>query len=143
MTETTRDFRPPAVAALLGIGAIYSLQIVHALISTPVIGIAYGALIAASVAVAAWLFATGDVRAWSAAGVMSAVALLAWAFNNFVGRTFDTQDVGNWRFVLDLAPLFVETILLVLTGYVVAMRSKKSRMAALASNRAPGTALRS
>jgi len=119
MTDTTRDLRPPAGVALLGIGAIYTLQIVHAFISTPVIGVAYGALIAASVSVAAWLLVTGDVRAWGAAGVMSALAILVYALKHFVGTSFDTRDVGNWRFVLDLAPLFVATVPLALTGYAM------------------------
>jgi ABC-type uncharacterized transport system permease subunit len=115
------DLRPPAVAALLGIGAIQALQVVHTFQATPLIGVTYGSLIAACVAVVAWLQVTGNVRAWGATGLISLVAILAYALKHFVGTTFDTQDVGNWRFVLDIAPLFVEAALLALSGLALAL----------------------
>ena len=55
--------RATGVVALLGIGAIHFLQIVDTFQSTPLLGLAYGALIAACVVVAAWLLVRGDVRA--------------------------------------------------------------------------------
>jgi hypothetical protein len=114
-------WRPPAVVALLGLGAIQSFQIVHEFQSTPLIAIADGALIAGCVAVAAWLLATRDVRAWGVAGLISVVATNAFVSKNFVGTTLDPRDVGNWRFALDLAPLFVAAALLALSGLAMAL----------------------
>ena len=113
--------RPIGVVALLGIGAIHFLQIVETFQSTPLLGVAYAALIAASVAVAAWLLATGDVGAWVAAGLLSVAVILGYAFTRFVGTTFDNQDVGNWSCMLGLASLFVEAALLALSGYAAAL----------------------
>ena len=131
MTDTrpvnAAALRPPAVVALLGIGAIQSLQIVHAFQSTPLIAIADGALIAGCVAVATWLLVTRDVRAWGAAGLISVVATNAFVLKNFVGTTLDPRDVGSWRFVLELAPLFVATASLVLSGLAMALRRVQSR----------------
>jgi hypothetical protein len=113
----TAALRPIGVVALLGIGAIHFLQIVETFQTAPLLGVAYVELIAASVAVAAWLLATGDVGAWVAAGLISAAVIVGYAFTRFVGTTFDNQDVGNWSCMLGLASLFVEAALLALSGY--------------------------
>ena len=109
------------MVALIGIGAIHFLQIVDTFQSTPLLGVAYAGLIAASVAVAAWLLTSGDVGAWVAAGLLSVAVILGYAFTRFVGTTFDNQDVGNWSCMLGLASLFVEAALLALSGYAAAL----------------------
>ena len=121
----TAALRPIGVVALLGIGAIHFLQIVETFQTTPLLGVAYVGLIAASVAVAAWLLATGDVGAWVAAGLISAAVILGYAFTRFVGTTFDNQDVGNWSCMLGLASLFVEAALLAVSGYAAALLRAK------------------
>jgi hypothetical protein len=127
MLETNRDavdagtLRATGVVALLGIGAIHFLQIVDTFQSTPLLGLAYVALITACVAVAAWLLVSGDVRVWAAAGLVSVAVILGYAFTRFVGTTFDNQDVGNWSCMLGLASLFVEAALLALSGFALAL----------------------
>jgi hypothetical protein len=113
--------RPTGVVALLGIGAIHFLQIVDTFQSTPLLGLAYAALIAACVAVAAWLLVRGDVRAWAAAGLISVAVMLGYAFTRLVGTTFDNEDVGNWSCMLGLASLFVEAALLALSGFAMTL----------------------
>jgi len=113
--------RATGVVALLGIGAIHFLQIVDTFQSTPLLGLAYGALIAACVVVAAWMLVRGDVRAWGAAGLISVAVMLGYAFTRLVGTTFDNEDVGNWACMLGLASLFVDGALLVLSGFAVAL----------------------
>jgi hypothetical protein len=113
--------RPTGVVALLGIGAIHFLQIVETFQSTPLLGVAYVGLIAASLALAAWLLLTGDVRAWAGAGMISAAVILGYAFTRLVGTTFDNEDVGNWSCMLGLASLFVEAALLALSGFAIAL----------------------
>ena len=113
--------RPTGVVALLGIGAIHFLQIVETFQSTPLLGIAYVGLIAACVALGAWLLVNGDVRAWAGAGLISVAVILGYAFTRLVGTTFDNQDVGNWSCMLGLASLFVEAALLALSGFAMAL----------------------
>jgi hypothetical protein len=43
-----------------------------------------------------------DVRAWGAAGLMSAAMILGYAFTRLGGTAFDNQD-GNWSCMLGLA----------------------------------------
>jgi hypothetical protein len=40
---------------------------------------------------------------------------------HFVGTTFDAQHFENWRLVLDVVPLFVETAVLGLSGFAIAL----------------------
>ena len=112
--------RATGVVALLGIGAIHFLQIVDTFQQTPLLGFAYVLLIAASVAVAAWLVVRDDVQAWAAAGLISVAVLVGYAFTRVVGTTFDNQDVGNWSCALGLASIFVEASLLALSGAAIA-----------------------
>ena len=120
--ESTKYVADPAilrttgVVALLGIGIIHFVQIVPTLQQTPLLGLGYVALIAASVAVAAWLAVANDVRAWVAAGLLSVAVLVGYVFTRLVGTTFDNQDVGNWACTLGLASIFVEISLLALSG---------------------------
>ena len=108
------------VVALLAIGTIHFLQIVPTVQQTPLLGVGYVALIAASVIVAVWLTVANDARAWAAAGLISAAVLAGYAFTRFVGTPFDNQDVGNWACMLGLASIFVETALLALSGAALA-----------------------
>jgi hypothetical protein len=119
--------RATGVVALLGIGVIHFVQIVPTVQETPLLGLGYAALIAASVAVAAWLVVANDVRAWAAAGLLSVAVLLGYVFTRLVGTTFDNQDVGNWACMLGLASIFVELSLVALSGSaVVVARAKVS-----------------
>jgi hypothetical protein len=116
------SLRTTGVIALLGIGTIHFLQIVVTFQSTPLLGLAYVALIAASVALATWLVVVDDVRAWAGAGLLSVAIIVGYAFTRLVGTTFDNQDVGNWSCMLGLASLFVEATLLALSGTAIALQ---------------------
>src|SRR5580693_3501443 len=113
--------RAIGVVALLAIGTIHFLQIVPTVQQTPLLGLGYVALIAASVVVAGWLTVTNDARAWAAAGILSVAVLVGYAFTRLVGTTFDNQDVGNWACTLGLASIFVEAALLALSGSALAL----------------------
>jgi hypothetical protein len=117
--------RATGVVALLGTGVIHFVQIVDTLQQTPLLGVAYVALIAACVAVAGWLVVANDVRAWAAAGLISVAVIIGYAFTRLIGTTFDNQDVGNWSCVLGLASLFVEGALLTMSGSAIALEHAK------------------
>ena len=121
-TVDTTTLRATGVIALLGIGAIHFLQIVDTFQSTPMLGLAYVALIAACVAAAAWLVVADNLRAWAGAGLISVAVIVGYAFTRLVGTPFDNQDVGNWSCMLGLASLFVEAALLALSGSAIALQ---------------------
>jgi len=114
-------FRSIGVVALLGIAAMHFLQIVGTFQETPLLGLGYVALIAASVVAAGWLIVVDDTRAWAAAGLISLAVIVGYTFTRLVGTTFDNQDVGNWSCVLGLASLFVEATLLALSGLAIGL----------------------
>jgi len=118
--------RAAGVVALLAIGTIHFLQIVPTVQETPLLGLAYVALIVASVTVAAWLVVANDSRAWAAAGLISAAVLVGYAFTRLFSTTFDNQDVGNWACMLGLASIFVETALVALSGAALALDKAKA-----------------
>ena len=77
-------------------------------------------MIAASVALAAWLAVANDPRAWAGAGALSVAIIVGYAFTRLVGTTFDNEDVGNWSCMLGLGSLFVEAVLLALSSRAIA-----------------------
>ena len=101
------------------------MQIIPTVQQTPLLGVGYVALIAATVVIAGWLVVANDVRAWVAAGLLSVAVLVGYAFTRLVGTTFDNQDVGNWSCMLGLASIFVEVSLIGLTGSALALNRAK------------------
>jgi hypothetical protein len=86
---------------------------------TPLLGGAYLALIAACLVVATGLVTRGDSRAWAAAAIVGASAIGGYILTRITSTPLDNQDVRNWSCMLGLAALFVETSLLVLSGYTL------------------------
>jgi hypothetical protein len=104
--------RATGVVCLLAIGAIHFLQIVPTTESTPLLGVAFLVLIAASLGVAGQLITRGDHRTWMASAAVCAAAIGGYAFTRTLKTPLDNQDAGNWSCTLGLAALFVETTLL-------------------------------
>jgi hypothetical protein len=109
--------RATGVLSLLAIGAIHFLQIVPTTESTPLLGVAFLFLIAASLVVAARLATRGDYRIWMASAVVCAAAIGGYLFTRTFNTPLDNQDAGNWSCMLGLAALFVETTLLAFSVY--------------------------
>lgn len=89
---------------------IHLLDLQAKLNETPYLGVAYLALIAASVATAAALVQRDDRRAWLTATGLALLTILGYAVNRTVGMPSATEDIGNWLEPLGLASLFVEAI---------------------------------
>ncbi len=109
--------RATGVVSLLAIGAIHFLQIVPTTESTPLLGVSFLFLIAASLAVAARLATRSDERTWIASAVVCAAAIGGYLFTRTFSTPLDNQDAGNWSCMLGLAALFVETTLLAFSAY--------------------------
>ena len=109
--------RATAVVSLLAIGAIHFLQIVPTIEETPLLGVSFLFLIAASLAVAARLATHRDQWSWIASAVVCVAAIGGYAFTRTFSTFLDNQDAGNWSCMLGLAALFVETTLLAFSAY--------------------------
>jgi hypothetical protein len=81
------------------------------------LGLAFLALIVATLVLEARLATSGDARTWMAIAFISAGAIGGYAFTRTFHTPFDNVDVGNWSCMLGLAALFVETTLLASSVY--------------------------
>ena len=77
---------------------------------------------AASVALAGVLIATSDARAWAAATMLAALAIVAYVLSRTTGLPQSSDDVGNWSEPLGVASLFVEGSLVALSSGVLLAR---------------------
>jgi hypothetical protein len=128
--------RTTAVVSLLAIGAIHFLQIVATIEQTPLLGVSFLFLIAASLAVAARLATHHDHWTWIASAVVGAAAIGGYVFTRTFSTPLDNQDAGNWSCMLGLAALFVETTLLAFSAY--AGLTKRALHAAVRRDRING-----
>lgn len=123
MHERSEMLRATGVIALLAIGAIHFAQIGDTLTATPLLGIGYLALIAASIACAMSLLRANDPRAWLSAGLLGLAVIAGYAFTRLIGTTVDHEDVGNWNCALGLASLFVEAVLVGISSFAISRRA--------------------
>jgi hypothetical protein len=118
--------RAIGVVALLAIGTIHFLQIVETFQSTPLLGLAYVALIVASVIIASWLLVEDTGRVWAAAGLLSLAVIIGYAFTRLASSPLDDQDVRNWACALGLASLFIEAALFGISTLAIAHASRSA-----------------
>ena len=119
-TDTDTIARGVGAVGILGVGLIHLVDVVGKFHETAYIGVLYVALIAASVVAARHLIMVGDRRSWLLAGGLAAVTLLAYAVSRTVGLPASTDDIGNWAEPLGLASLFVEGVVVALSGEMLA-----------------------
>ena len=111
--------RAIAVIGLLGIALIHLLDLQGKLEETPYLGIAYIVLIVGCVAVAGMLLHDATRTAWTLAFAFSLATLIGYVVNRTVGMPHATEDIGNWLEPLGLASLFVETCVVLVSGYAL------------------------
>jgi hypothetical protein len=121
--------RTVAVVGLVGVALIHVLDAPDTFASAPYKGWLYVGLITTSVAAAAALLRSGDLRAWAAAGALSLGALVAFVFSRTVGLPAGADDIGNWWEPLGLASMFVEGGLFVLSTSVLLERARSAAWA--------------
>ena len=111
-----------AAIGLAGMALIHLLDLPGQLSETPYIFVLYLALMVASVALAGVLIATSETRAWAAATVLAALAIVAYVLSRTSGLPHSTDDIANWSEPLGIASLFVEGSLVALGGSVLFAR---------------------
>lgn len=115
--------RAVAAIGLLGIGLIHLLDLPGKLKETPYLGVAYIVLIVGTLVASAWLALHDDRRAWVLGGAIAALTLVGFVVNRTVGMPGATEDVGNWLEPLGLASLFVEALVVIVSGFVLTNRA--------------------
>jgi hypothetical protein len=114
--------RAAAVVALAGVGLIHLLDLPGKFEETPYMGWLYVGLIAGSILTAGALIRGSDPRAWLAAALLPLGAIVGYTLSRTVGLPQAMDDIGNWGEPLGLASLFVEGLLVALSGIVLGDR---------------------
>jgi hypothetical protein len=100
--------RALAAIGLVGIALIHVLDLPGKLEEAPYLGVAYLALIGASLVAAEALVRRDTLLAWVATAGISLATLAGYVVNRTVGMPGAMDDIGNWLEPLGLASLFVE-----------------------------------
>jgi hypothetical protein len=121
---TDAMLRATAIMALFGIGVIHFVQLVPTFEAMPLLGAAYLALIAGSVAAGALLVkgSSSRFRLWAPVAALGVAAMAGYAFTRVVSTPLDNADVGNWSCMLGMAALYVEGLLVLISGVALASR---------------------
>ena len=120
LTRTLEDVvrdgvaRAIAVVGLAGVALIHVLDAPGTFQDAAYKGWLYVALIAGCLVTAAALVRGGDRRAWLAAILLPAGAMLGYVASRTVGLPAGADDIGNWSEPLGIASLFVEGTLVAL-----------------------------
>jgi hypothetical protein len=102
--------RSVLTVGLLGIALIHLLDLPGKLEETPYLGVAFIALIAASIGLAGVLAVRDGRTVRLAAGALAAAVIVGYVLTRTVGLPAATEDIGNWSEPLGVASLFVEGI---------------------------------
>jgi hypothetical protein len=126
---TSAILRATGIVLLMSLAVIHIVQLVPTFQQTPLLGVAYVLLIAATVVLGARLVKghQSAVQLWLPVAALGTAVIVGYAFTRILSTPLDNQDVGNWACALGLAALFVEGMMIAVAAYAVSLR----RMAAL------------
>jgi hypothetical protein len=113
--------RATGLLALMGIAVIHLVQLVPTFEATPLLGVAFVALIIGTLVLGARLlnFNVSGTRLWLPIAALGLSAIAGYAFTRVVSTPLDNQDVNNWSCTLGMAALFVEGTLVALSAYAM------------------------
>jgi hypothetical protein len=112
---------------LLAVALIHLLDVFSKFSETPYLGVMYIVLMLSSIVVAFALLHTGRPVAWMAAGALAAATLIGFILSRTTGLPSSTGDVGNWKEPLGVASVFVESAVILLSGYALAIARREHR----------------
>jgi hypothetical protein len=124
--------RGTVALGLVAIALIHFLDLFSKFRETPYLGVAYLALIFASLAVGARLLHAGSARLWMLAGALAAATLTGYVLSRSVGLPRAAADIGNWQEPLGLASLFVEGLVVALSAYAAALLRRSAQVPGVA-----------
>src|SRR5580692_5910473 len=139
MVERIARWHPDQSAAVtaraIGALALVALAVIHVvdlpgtLGPTPLVGIGYLGIIAASVLIGGMLIARPHPLVWAATGAVAASAMGGYLLTRALPGGFlgDHGDVGNWHCPLGIAALSVESVI-ILVALLVALGAWHARI---------------
>jgi hypothetical protein len=110
-STSPRDTSPSRIVVIVGlltIALIHLLDLPGKIEETPYLGVAFVALILASLILAGILAVQDNRTAWLGAGALAAAVIVGYAISRTTGMPGAMDDIGNWLEPLGLASLFVE-----------------------------------
>jgi hypothetical protein len=118
--------RATGILALLGIAVIHLVQVVPTFEATPLLGVAFVALITGALAVGARLISSrlSPTQSWLPVAALG-VAAIGYVFTRILSTPLDNQDVGNWACMLGIAALFIEGLLVALSAYAISVAPRR------------------
>ena len=122
VNELARDVltRGLGIVGLLGVALIHTIDAVPTFGELPYKGWLYVALIVSCIGVAAMLLVRASRAAWTAGAFLVAGAITVYVYSRTVGLPGAGADIGNWSEPLGIAALFVESSVLLLSGFALA-----------------------
>ena len=135
--------RAVSALTLAALAVIHVVDLPGTLGPTPLVGIGYLGIIAASVLTGGMLIARPHWLAWAAAGAVAVSAMGGYVLTRAVPGGFlgDHHDVGNWHCSLGIAALSVESVIILLV-LLAALGAWQARIHAAALAAAPRPAAR-
>jgi hypothetical protein len=132
--------RSVSALALAALAVIHVVDLPGTLGPTPLVGIGYLGIVAASVLTVGMLISRPHPLVWAATGAVAGSAMGGYLLTRALPGGFlgDHGDVGNWHCPLGIAALSVETLIILLT--VLAAGQARGRAASVAAR--PGPAVR-
>src|SRR3984957_7300062 len=120
---TSAILRATGIVLLMSLAVIHIVQLVPTFQQTPLLGVAYVLLIAATVVVGARLVKSDHsaVQLWLPVATLGVAVFLGYAFPRILSTPLDNQDVGNWACTLGLAALFVEGVMVAVAAYATSL----------------------
>jgi hypothetical protein len=120
--------RAGVIFGLFGVALIHLLDVFSKLEETPYLGGLYIALIGASLAVGMRLIWTCNRRLLGMAAAIAGATFIAYVLSRTTGLPKSSGDIGNWEEPLGVASLFVEGLVVILSGWALAvLRPQRSR----------------
>jgi hypothetical protein len=114
--------RATAIVGLVAVAVIHFEQIVPTMEQTPLLGVAFLALVAACLILGGRLLLTGSRSVWLAVAALNTLAVAGYAFTRMFSTVLDNQDVGNWSQMSGLGALLIEGLLVALSVSAVMIR---------------------
>ncbi len=115
-SRPSEGIRAVIAVGVLAVGLIHTLDLQSKFHETPYLGVAYVALIVASVVAAGGVLMGSDQRWMSAAALVALTPMVGYVLSRSIGLPDANGDIGNWLEPLGVASLFVESAVLVLVG---------------------------
>ncbi len=130
--------RATAIVGLVAVAVIHFEQIVPTMEQTPLLGVAFLALVAGCLFLGGRLLLAGSHRIWLGVAALNMLALAGYAFTRMFSTVLDNQDVGNWSQMSGLGALLIEGLLVALSvGAVTARVSLPELSVAAPAREAP------